>query len=181
MRQRIQIIIYSWILILCADLNAKAIETLVPEKALVAEKIRYELKWDNGEIKNVRFPEIGLHFSEDLPDIPRFEISYSEKKESSLTVDFVFYVTGEHSIPISWEDANGKRNFPKNGFSSNPRFRIRIRDPPISFRPWRFRVLIREVCWCFLFLSCCCLFSEFMFIVFTPVRVRLWTRSFNRN
>lgn len=84
MRQRIQIIIYSWILILCADLNAKAIETLVPEKALVAEKIRYELKWDNGEIKNVRFPEIGLHFSEDLPDIPRFEISYSEKKEALL-------------------------------------------------------------------------------------------------
>ncbi|MDI7222605.1 hypothetical protein QMM98_14735 [Leptospira santarosai] len=111
MRQRIQIIIYSWILILCADLNAKAIETLVPEKALVAEKIRYELKWDNGEIKNVRFPEIGFHFSEDLPDIPRFEISYSEKKESSLTVDFVFYVTGEHSIPISWEDANGKKEF----------------------------------------------------------------------
>lgn len=111
MKKSIQIIIYSWIIILCADLNAKTVEFLAPEKALIAEKIRYELKWDAGEIKDIQFPETKLHFLEDSPDIPWFEILYSERKKNSLTVDFVFYVTGEYPVPISWTDINGKKEF----------------------------------------------------------------------
>lgn len=82
MKKSIQIIIYSWIIILCADLNAKTVEFLAPEKALIAEKIRYELKWDAGEIKDIQFPETKLHFLEDSPDIPWFEILYSERKKT---------------------------------------------------------------------------------------------------
>ncbi|EQA78510.1 LB_053 family protein [Leptospira alstonii] len=113
MKKNIHIFIYSWILMFCSGLRAEPIEFLVPEKTLVGEKIRYELKWDTGEVKDVQFPEAGIHFLEDSPDIPWFEVSYSEKKENSLAVDFVFYVTGEYPIPISWTDANGKKEFSK--------------------------------------------------------------------
>ncbi|EMO11482.1 hypothetical protein LEP1GSC137_0289 [Leptospira borgpetersenii str. Noumea 25] len=33
------------------------------------------------------------------------------KEKNSLTVDFVFYVTGEYPVPISWTDINGKKEF----------------------------------------------------------------------
>ncbi|EMF81091.1 hypothetical protein LEP1GSC188_3458 [Leptospira weilii serovar Topaz str. LT2116] len=111
MKKGIRIIIYSWIIILCVDLSAKTVEFLAPEKVLIAEKIRYELKWDTGEIKDIQFPETKLYFLEDSPDIPWFEILYSERKKNSLTVDFVFYVTGEYPVPISWTDINGRKEF----------------------------------------------------------------------
>ncbi|EMY78465.1 hypothetical protein LEP1GSC060_3809 [Leptospira weilii serovar Ranarum str. ICFT] len=113
MKNNIHVFVYSWILMLYSGLNAEPVEFLAPERTLVAEKIRYELKWETGEVKDVQFPEAGIHFLEDSPDIPRFEVLYSEKKENSLVVDFVFYVTGEHPVPISWTDANGKKEFSK--------------------------------------------------------------------
>ncbi|PJZ41581.1 hypothetical protein CH370_09005 [Leptospira kmetyi] len=119
MRKQIRILLYSWIVMFCAgsagvaELSAGTVETIAPEKALIGEKIRYELKWTGSEVKDVQFPEPGLHFSEQAPDLPWFEVLYSEKKENSLVVDFAYYVTGEYWIPVSWTDANGKKEFSK--------------------------------------------------------------------
>ncbi|PJZ57138.1 LB_053 family protein [Leptospira barantonii] len=119
MKKRIHILLYSWILIfyagfgLVADLNAGTVESISPQKALIGEKIRYELKWTGADVKDVQFPEVGFHFSENAPDLPWFEVLYSEKKENSLTVDFAYYVTGEYWIPVSWTDSNGKKEFSK--------------------------------------------------------------------
>ncbi|EQA71858.1 LB_053 family protein [Leptospira noguchii] len=113
MKKQIRIIVYSWILMFFSSLAAEPVESVSPEKVLVAEKIRYQLKWNLEEVKNVQVPEMGIHFLEDSPDIPWFEIVYSEKKDNSIVVDFVFYATGKFMVPIFWTDINGKKEFSK--------------------------------------------------------------------
>lgn len=116
MKKQIRIIVYFYILMFSFHLAAESVESVLPEKGLVAEKIRYQLKWNLEEVKDIQIPEMGIHFLEDSPDIPWFEILYSEKKDNSLVVDFVFYVTGKFTVPIFWTDANGKKSFLKRKF-----------------------------------------------------------------
>lgn len=116
MKKSIRIIIYSWILILSVDLSAKTIEFLAPEKVLIAEKIRYELKWDAEEIEDIQFPETKLYFLEDSPDIPWFEILYSEKKKTLLRWTSFFMLRGNIRFRFLGRIKTVKRNFPENDF-----------------------------------------------------------------
>lgn len=84
-------------------------ETLSSEKVLVAEKIRFELSWKKDEIQDIKIPEPGMHFSEGVPDLPWYEIIYSEKKDTKLVLEFAFYLTGEYPIPVAWTETNGKK------------------------------------------------------------------------
>lgn len=120
MKKQIRIIVYFYILMFSFHLAAESVESVFPEKGLVAEKIRYQLKWNLEEVKDIQIPEMGIHFLEDSPDIPWFEILYSEKKDNSLVVDFVFYVTGKFTVPIFWTDANGKKEFSKKEILIEP-------------------------------------------------------------
>ncbi|MBM9502285.1 hypothetical protein JWG44_18700 [Leptospira sp. 201903071] len=109
MKKRIQMIVYSWILILTSSLAGEAVETLSPETVLVAQKVRYELKWSAGEIKEIVAPQVGIHFAEGVSDLPWFEVLLSEKKDTSIALEISFYATGEFPIPVSWILSNGKR------------------------------------------------------------------------
>ncbi|MDV6236406.1 hypothetical protein CH379_012290 [Leptospira ellisii] len=113
MRTSASILIYFIILIYSFSLPAQATESLSPEQVFVGEKFRYELRWAEGDSLDVRVPEPGLHYSDSDPDFPWFEILFSEKKTTALSVDFSFYVTGEYSIPVYWTDKNGKREYSK--------------------------------------------------------------------
>ncbi|RHX91600.1 hypothetical protein DLM76_17950 [Leptospira yasudae] len=113
MKSYIRIFVYSWILMFAGAASAETVESLSPDRTLVAQKIRYELKWSLGEVKDVRFPEAGLHYLENAPDIPWFEVLFSEKKETKLIVEFAYYVTGEYPIPVSWTTAAGMKEFSK--------------------------------------------------------------------
>ncbi|MBM9578063.1 hypothetical protein JWG45_12975 [Leptospira sp. 201903070] len=109
MKNGIQIIVYSWILMFSSSLAGEAVETLSPDAVLVAQKVRYELKWTAGEIKEIVAPQVGIHFAEGVPDLPWFEVLLSEKKDTSIALEISFYTTGEFSIPVSWILSNGKR------------------------------------------------------------------------
>lgn len=109
MRKRIQIFVYSWILIFSSSIFGEASETLSPEKVVIAQKVRYELKWTPGEIKEIVAPQVGIHFAEGVPDLPWFEVLLSEKKDTRIALEISFYATGEFPIPVSWTLSNGKR------------------------------------------------------------------------
>ncbi|RHX84103.1 LB_053 family protein [Leptospira stimsonii] len=109
MKRRIQIFLCSWILIYSSSLFGETIETLSPEKVLIAQRVRYELNWAPGEIKEIVAPQVGIHFAEGLPDLPWFEVLLSEKKDTRIALEISYYATGEFPIPVSWTLSNGKR------------------------------------------------------------------------
>ncbi|AOP36227.1 hypothetical protein A0128_19550 [Leptospira tipperaryensis] len=109
MKRRIQIFVYSWILIFASSLLGETAETLSPETVLIAQKVRYELKWSPGEIKEIIAPQVGIHFAEGVSDLPWFEVLLSEKKDTKIALEISFYATGEFPIPVSWTLSNGKQ------------------------------------------------------------------------
>lgn len=116
MKKQIRIIVYFCILMFSFRLAAEPVESVFPEKGLVAEKIRYQLKWNLEEVKNVQIPEMGIHFLEDSPDIPWFEILYSEKKDNSLVVDFVFMLLENLQFRFFGQMLTEKKSFLKRKF-----------------------------------------------------------------
>ncbi|TGM58839.1 LB_053 family protein [Leptospira adleri] len=109
MKKRIQIFVYSWIIIFGSSLLGETVETLSPEKVVIAQKVRYELKWAPGEIKEIIAPQVGIHFAEGVPDLPWFEVLLSEKKDTRIALEISFYATGEFPIPVTWTLLSGKR------------------------------------------------------------------------